>query len=104
MERGFNKLAAKLKLTRVGRNHSPSFRLVVVDSRKPTNSDYIELLGHIDFVHDNKVTNLQEERVLYWLGVGAQPTDSAKSVLRMTGTWKKFIDGKRKATTAQGGN
>ena len=89
-------MAAKLKLARVGKVHSPSFRLVVVDSRKPTNSDFIELVGHIDFVHDNKVTNLKEDRILYWLSVGAQPTESAKSVLKMSGIMRKFAESKRK--------
>lgn len=96
-------MAVKLKLSRVGKNKSPSFRIVAVDYRKPTNSDFIELLGHIDFVHDNKVTNLNEDRILYWLSVGAQPTDSVKSVLRHSGTWKKFVGAKHKPSTAQGG-
>ncbi|HNW31682.1 MAG TPA: 30S ribosomal protein S16 [Caldisericia bacterium] len=89
-------MAAKLKLARVGKVHSPSFRLIVVDSRKPTNSDFIELVGHIDFVHDNKVTNLKEDRILYWLSVGAQPTESAKSILKTSGIMRKFAESKRK--------
>jgi len=89
-------LAVKLKLSRVGKNHSPSFRLVVVDSHKPTNSDFIELLGHIDFVHDNKVSSFQEDRTLYWLSVGAQCTESVRAMLKKTGTWSKFMESKRK--------
>lgn len=88
-------MAAKLKLARYGKVHQPSFRLVVVHSRKPTNSDYIELLGHIDFIADNKIDNYKEDRVLYWLGVGAQYTESVKSLLVKTGTWKKFQESKK---------
>ncbi len=83
-------MAAKLKLVRVGKKHEPSFRLVVMDRKQSTSSDYIELLGHIDFIHDNKISNFKEDRALYWLGVGAEYTDSALAVLKKTGTWAKF--------------
>lgn len=94
-------MAAKLKLMRVGKKHAPSFRLVVTDSRKPTNSDYIELLGHIDFVRDNEITNFKEDRALYWLGVGVEYTEGAKAVLRKAGTWAKFVASKKDANNQE---
>ena len=92
-------MAAKLKLVRVGKKHEPSFRLVVMDRKQATSSEYIELLGHIDFIHDNKVSNYKEDRVLYWLGVGVEYTDSALAMLKQTGTWAKHLE--QKSNTKQ---
>ena len=94
-------MAAKLKLVRVGKKHEPSFRLVVMDRKQSTSSEYIELLGHIDFVHDNKISNFKEDRALYWLGVGVEYTDSVLAVLKKTGTWAKFQQQKASTQKAE---
>lgn len=70
----------KIRLKRVGRKHDPSFRLVVVDSaRGPKSGDYIENLGSYDARVNSK--NINGERASYWLGVGAQPSDTAHNLL-----------------------
>lgn len=94
-------MAAKLKLVRVGKKHEPSFRLVVMDRKQSTSSEYIELLGHIDFVHDNKISNFKEDRALYWLSVGVEYTDSVLAVLKKTGTWAKFQQQKANTQEAE---
>ncbi|MCK5743117.1 MAG: 30S ribosomal protein S16 [Caldisericia bacterium] len=94
-------MAAKLKLVRVGKKHEPSFRLVVMDRKQATSSEYKELLGHIDFIHDNKVSNFKEDRVLYWLSVGVEYTESVLAMLKNTGTWAKHLEQKANKTKAE---
>lgn len=77
----------KIRLKRVGRKHDPSFRLVVVDStRGPKSGDYIENLGSYDARVNSK--NIDAERASYWLGVGAQPSDTAHNLLVDAGVIK----------------
>jgi len=70
----------KIRLKRVGRKHDPSFRIVVVESTKgPKSGNYIETLGNYDARSDKK--NVDAERVKYWMGVGAQPSDTVHNIL-----------------------
>lgn len=70
----------KIRLKRVGRKHDPSFRLVVLESRRgPKSGDYIENLGSYNARTDEK--NINGERVTHWLNVGAQPSDTAHNLL-----------------------
>jgi small subunit ribosomal protein S16 len=66
----------KIRLTRTGRKNNPSFRLVVTNAREKRGSNFIEFLGHYSPVTKEVVIN--DERAKYWLGVGAQPTDTVK--------------------------
>lgn len=83
----------KIKLVRTGAPHKPSYRLVVMDSRKSVKSDYLELLGSYHPLEndDKKRFILNEDKTLKWLENGAQPTDKVKSILRKTYIWQKFI-------------
>lgn len=69
-----------IRLQRVGRKNDPSFRVVVVDSRKAAKSGQaIEVLGSHDARHDR--TELKAERIKYWLSVGAQASDTVHNLL-----------------------
>jgi len=75
----------KIRLKRVGRKHDPSFRLVVLEStRGPKSGDYIENLGSYNARTDEKT--IKNERVSYWLGVGAKPSDTVHNLLVELGT------------------
>ncbi|MGB0715378.1 MAG: 30S ribosomal protein S16 [Phycisphaerae bacterium] len=73
----------KLRLKRIGRRHRPSYRLAAVDSRRARDSKVIEELGQYDPVNQNveQQVNFQKERIEYWLGVGAQPSDTVRRIL-----------------------
>lgn len=73
----------KLRLKRVGRRHRPSYRLAAVDSRRARDSKVIEELGQYDPVNENTElqVNFEKERIQYWLGVGAQPSDTVRRIL-----------------------
>ena len=85
----------KIRLTRLGRHKSPFYRLVAVDSRTPRDGDYIELLGTLEPFKG--VTTFKKEAILKWLSQGAQPTDTAKNILKENGIWKEFTELKDKA-------
>jgi len=85
-------LAAKLKLIRVGATNKPSYRIVVMDSRKATKSSYIDQVGYCDFHLQNPLLKLDEEKTLKWLRLGAQPTESVKVLFKRAGLWKRFLE------------
>lgn len=78
-------MAVKLRLRRMGKKKQPIYKIVAVDSRSPRDGKFLEAVG----IYGPKATphklEIVEDRVLYWLGVGAQPTDTVKSLLRQKG-------------------
>lgn len=72
----------RIRLNRVGKKKQPFYRIVVMDQRKARNSNYVEVVGHYDPRRQPAFINLKAERIQYWLGQGAQPTDTVRSFLR----------------------
>jgi small subunit ribosomal protein S16 len=81
-------MAVKIRLRRVGRKKSPTYRIVVADSRSPRDGKFIEIVGQYAPRTGELALNLQAERVNYWLDNGAQPTDTVRSLLRKSGILK----------------
>jgi small subunit ribosomal protein S16 len=69
-----------IRLTRMGRNKKPFYRIVVTDSRKRRDSGWIESIGYYNPVVEPKVLKIDEERLNYWLSVGAQPSEKVKKL------------------------
>jgi len=67
-----------IRLTRMGRKKKPFYRIVVTDSRKRRDGGWIESIGYYNPVAQPKVVKIDEERLNYWLGVGAQMSDTVK--------------------------
>ena len=80
-------MAVRLRLKRLGRVHRPFFRLSAMDSRTPRDGRVLEELGHYD--PGNKVASqqveLNVERIKYWLGVGAVPSETVRNLLKKSG-------------------
>ncbi|MCZ6635781.1 MAG: 30S ribosomal protein S16 [bacterium] len=91
----------KIRLMRMGAKKSPFYRVVVADSRSARGSRFIENLGHYDPTKNPQVVKLNEDRVIYWLGEGAQPTDTAKSLLRKQGILKRMHEAKTGTAPAE---
>ncbi|NTY02204.1 30S ribosomal protein S16 [Deinococcus sp. JMULE3] len=76
----------KIRLSRFGSTHNPHYRIVVADARRPRDGGYIENLGHYD---PRKTTEnylkVNVERAQYWLANGAQPTQTARRLLKSQG-------------------
>ena len=64
-----------IRLTRMGRNKKPFYRIVVTDSRKRRDSGWIESIGYYNPVSSPKEFKIDQERLDYWLSVGAQPSE-----------------------------
>ena len=83
-------MAVKLRLTRMGRKKRPFYRIVAVDSRARRDGAYLENLGYYDPLQEPAEVKINEERILYWLSVGAIPTDTVRSLLRREGVLFKW--------------
>ncbi len=83
-------MATKIRLKRTGSRHQPHYRVVVMDSSKSRDGLAIEQIGYYNPRTDPPTIDLDGERALYWLGVGAQPTDTVRSLLEKTGVMKSF--------------
>ncbi len=83
-------MAVKIRLSRQGRKKAPFYRLVVADSRSPRDGKFIELIGTYNPMTDPASVKIDEERALYWLGVGALPSETARGLLKKQGIWDKF--------------
>lgn len=72
-----------LRLKRLGRRHRPFYRLNAMDRRAPRNGRVIEELGWFDPVApEDRQLSLKAERIKYWLSVGAQPSDTVRTLLK----------------------
>jgi small subunit ribosomal protein S16 len=69
----------RIRLTRTGKKNNPSYRVVIVPQREKRETKFIEIVGH--FSPLTKVIEIKEERVKYWLSVGAQPSEAVQSLL-----------------------
>ena len=67
-----------IRLTRMGRKKQPFYRIAVTDSRKRRDGGWIELIGYYNPM--TKEQKIDEERLEYWLGVGAQMSDRVKKI------------------------
>jgi small subunit ribosomal protein S16 len=83
-------LAARIRLQRAGRKKRPFYRIVVADRAANRDGRFVERLGHYDPVPAEIEFVLNEERALYWLSMGAEPTDTVRSLMRRSGVWAKF--------------
>jgi small subunit ribosomal protein S16 len=75
-------MAVKIRLSRTGAKKRPFYRIVAADTRAPRDGRFLEKLGTYDPLSTDKRLELKTDRVEYWLGVGAQPTDTVARLLR----------------------
>lgn len=93
-KRDYFKMAVKIRLTRMGSKKKPFYRINVADSRSPRDGRFIETVGTYNpLVAENQVT-LKEDRILEWLGNGAQPSDTVRNILSKAGIMQKFHEAK----------
>ena len=83
-------MAVKIRLKRIGKIHAPYYRVVVMDSRTKRDGRAIEEIGKYHPTQEPSLIEINSERVQYWLGVGAQPTEQVAVLLKITGDWQKY--------------
>ena len=79
----------KIRLRRMGAKKAPFYRIVVADSRYPRDGRFIEELGYYNPMTQPAEVKVDGERAKYWLGTGAQPTDTVRLLLKKTGVIEK---------------
>ena len=94
-------MAVKIRLKRMGKKKTPSYRVVVADARSPRDGRIIENLGWYNPLVEPSVIKIDEEKVLRWLRNGAQPTESVAQLLRRIGVLERFEQSKAAAAAAR---
>ena len=75
----------KIRLKRMGMKKQPFYRLVVIDSRSARDGRAIEEIGYYNPMTQPAELKINEERAKYWVGTGAQPTDTVRGLLKKRG-------------------
>ncbi len=78
-------MAVKLRLRRMGKKRQPIYQIVATDSNSPRDGRFIEIIGSYNPKTNPATIEVNEIRSLYWLGVGAQPTQTVKNILSKEG-------------------
>lgn len=94
-------MAVKLRLTRLGRKKRPFYRIVAVDSRRKRDGAFSDQLGYYHPLDNPPVVKIDADKALKWLRVGAEPSDTVRSLLRREGVWYRFRLEKRGLPEAQ---
>ncbi len=89
-------MAVKLRLKRGGSKQRPFYRIVASDARSPRDGRFIDTIGVYNPIPTEYEVNIDEEKALYWLNNGAQPTDTVRSLLSKKGIMAKYAAAKVK--------
>ena len=90
----------KIRLRRMGAKKRPFYRVVVADSRSPRDGRFIEEIGYYDPTKEPAVVKIDEEKAIRWINNGAQPTDTARSLLKKAGVLQKVHEQKQQKASA----
>jgi small subunit ribosomal protein S16 len=83
-------VAVKLRLMRMGKKKQPTYRVVAADSRSPRDGRFIEIVGVYDPRREPSAIRIDNDKAVDWLRKGAQPTDSVRKLLEISGAWETF--------------
>jgi small subunit ribosomal protein S16 len=72
----------RIRLARVGKKKQPAYRIVVIERSRARNGRSVEIVGHYNPLAKPAAVELKADRIQYWLGKGAQPSDTVRSFLR----------------------
>lgn len=89
-------MAVKLRLKRGGSKQRPFYRIVASDARSPRDGRFIDTIGTYNPIPSEYEVNIDEEKAMYWLTNGAQPTDTVKNLLSKKGIIAKYTESKNK--------
>jgi small subunit ribosomal protein S16 len=94
-------VAVKIRLKRLGKIRAPYYRIVVADSRTKRDGRVIEEIGLYHPTEEPSRIEVDSDRAQYWLSVGAQPSEQALVLLKLTGDWGKFKGDKNAVSTVK---
>jgi len=85
-------VAVKLRLMRMGKKKQPTYRIVAADSHSPRDGRFIEILGTYAPRSEPSLITLDNAKALGWLERGAQPTDTVRRLLEISGAWGEYAE------------
>ena len=88
-------MAVKLRLKRGGSKQRPFYRIVAADSRFPRDGRFIDAIGTYNPIPTEYEVSIDEEKAMYWLSNGAQPTDTVRNLLSEKGIMAKYAESKK---------
>ena len=88
-------MAVKLRLKRGGSKQRPFYRLVAADARSPRDGRFIDSIGTYNPIPAEYEVSIDEEKAMYWLSNGAQPTDTVRNLLSEKGIMAKYAESKK---------
>jgi small subunit ribosomal protein S16 len=94
-------MSVRIRLKRLGAKKRPFYRVVVADQRSPRDGRFIENIGRYQPMDDPSVIEIDEERALHWLRVGAQPSNTVRVLMTKVGIWERFTSEKKDANAAR---
>ena len=94
-------MSVRIRLKRLGAKKRPLYRVVVADQRSPRDGRFIENIGRYQPMDDPSVIEIDEERALHWLRVGAQPSNTVRVLMTKVGIWERFTSEKKDAKAAR---
>lgn len=80
----------KLRLMRMGKKKQPTYRVVAADARSPRDGRFLEIVGHYDPRREPSTIVIDNDKAVAWLRKGAQPTDTVRKLLTVSGAWAEF--------------
>ena len=83
-------MAVRIRLMRMGKKKTPSYRVVVTDGRKPRDGRYIEQIGRYDPLAEPSLIEIENDRAVEWLVKGAQPSDRVRKLMEISGAWTRY--------------
>ena len=86
-------MAVRIRLRRMGAKRQPHYRVVVADSRSPRDGRFLDTIGTYNPRTEPADINIDCDKALEWLEKGAEPSDSARSLLSQIGVWQRFKTG-----------
>jgi small subunit ribosomal protein S16 len=87
----------------MGSKKRPFYRVVVADQRAPRDGRFIEAIGKYHPLNDPSLIEIDEERALHWLRVGAQPSNQVRNLMSKVGIWETFVAERPSAGKVAGG-
>ncbi|MEX0914052.1 MAG: 30S ribosomal protein S16 [Demequina sp.] len=94
-------MAVKIRLKRFGKKKAPFYRVIVIDGRSKRDGKALEEIGLYHPLDNPSRIEINSERALYWLSVGAQPSDQVRALLKLTGDWGIHTGDKNAKNTVQ---
>jgi small subunit ribosomal protein S16 len=94
-------MSVRIRLKRLGARKRPFYRVVVADQRSPRDGRFIENIGRYQPLDDPSLIEIDEERALHWLRVGAQPSNTVKVLMTKVGIWDRFAAEKKDTKAAR---